>query len=166
MDLRLHWLHWEHRLPDATAAAVAGLAAGAVLMVLELVWTALVGGDPWLTSRRIAAVLLGPGPLQAGGFDLGIVVAAALTHYGLGIAFGLLLGWVIAGLHVEGSPALMLAIGALFGLVLYLANFHGMVRIFAWLTPMQGWATLAAHLVFGMVAALLYWKLDRRGAAR
>jgi hypothetical protein len=31
---------------------------------------------------------------------------------------------------------------------------------------LRGWATLVAHLVFGVSAALLYWKLARRGVAR
>jgi hypothetical protein len=26
---------------------------------------------------------------------------------------------------------------------------------------MRGWSTLAAHLIFGMSAAIIYWKLER-----
>jgi hypothetical protein len=38
--------------------------------------------------------------------------------------------------------------------------------LFPWLAEMRGWATLAAHLVFGIVAALLYRRLERRPVAR
>lgn len=164
MDLHLNRMHWEHRLPDATAAAVAGLAAGAVLMVLELLWTSFVtAGDPWRVSRLVAALLMGVDPLQTGGFDALVVAVALLTHYGLGIGFGLALAWLIAGFRLESNPALTLAIGALFGLALYLIDFYVMVRVFPWFIPLRGWPTLAAHLVFGIVAALMYWRLDRQG---
>src|SRR6202008_2660838 len=45
MELRLRLHHWEGRSPDLLAAAVAGFAAGAVLMVLELLWSAAVRSD-------------------------------------------------------------------------------------------------------------------------
>ena len=32
-----------------------------------------------------------------------------------------------------------------------------------WFIEMRGWATFLAHLVFGLVAALLYWRLRRPG---
>lgn len=164
MDIHLPRLHWEHRLPDWPAAAAAGFAAGAALMVLELLWASMVMADnPWQVSHLIAAILMGPGPLQTTGFDALIVGVALVTHYALGIGFGLVLAWIIAGFHFESSPALMVAVGAAFGLVLYLINFYVMVRVFPWFEPLRGWPTVVAHLVFGIVAALMYWRLDRQG---
>jgi hypothetical protein len=166
MDIRLPRLHWEHRLPDWPAAAAAGFAAGAALMVLELLWTSFVTGDnPWQVSHLIAAILMGPGPLQSTGFDALVVGVALVTHYALGIGFGLVLAWIIAGFRFESSPSLMLAAGAVFGLVLYLIDFYAMVRVFPWFESLRGWPTLVAHLVFGIVAALMYWRLDRQGVS-
>lgn len=155
--------HWERRLPDWPMAALAGFVAGAVLMVLELLWaTAISGADPWSTPRMVAALIMGPGVLQSTGFSLSVAAAALVTHYVLGIAFGVVLASIMAPFHLDSSAGMVLLSGAIFGLVLYLFNFYGMERIFPWFADMRGWATLVAHLVFGMVAASVYWKLERR----
>jgi hypothetical protein len=168
MELHLHWHHWRRRDPDWTAAAVSGFAAGAILMVLELIWATLVNTDgPWRLSHLVAALTMGPGlALQepASGFDAGIVAMALATHYGLGVGFGMALGFVIAGFHFEASAPAMLIIGAVFGLVLYGINFYAVTTVFPWFAELRGWDTLITHLVFGLSAALLYWKLARRSA--
>jgi uncharacterized membrane protein len=164
MDLHLPSHHWEHRLPDWAAAAVSGFVAGAALMVVDLLWSALVSGEsPWRTSHLIAAIVLGPNALASSEFGLGVVTAALLTHYALGIAFGLLLAFILAGFHWDSSLGMTALVGAVFGLVLYAVNFHVMTQIFAWFTELRGWPTLAAHLLFGTLAALLYLRLNRRG---
>jgi hypothetical protein len=167
--LRLHWGEWQGRRPDWIAAAVAGFLAGAVLMVLEAVWTLMVGnavgnGDPWLTSRMLAAMVLGSGVLERTGFSLGIVVLALVIHYLLGILFGLVLAALVTEFHGEGRPGAMETIGAVFGALLYLFNFYLMSYAFPWFVQMRGWATFMAHLIFGISAALLYWKLARQSA--
>lgn len=165
MELRLHLHRWEHREPDWAAAAVCGFAAGAILMVLELAWTALTGtGGPWRIAQLVAALSLGTGALQGSPlvFDAGIVGMALATHYVVGVAFGVALGYVLAGFHYDTSVAAMLLIGAAFGVVMYLIAFHGLTQVFFWLAELRGWATLGAHLVFGASAAVLYWKLARR----
>jgi hypothetical protein len=170
MELHLHMPRWERREPDWQAAAVAGFAAGAVLMVLEFAWAAISSPDgPWRVAQLVAALTLGAEQtlhVPARVFDLGVVAAALLTHYGLGIAFGVLLGHVIAGFRLDGRLAATLAVGAGFGLLLYAANFHALSAFFPWFRELRGWSTLAAHLVFGTTAALLYWRLARRGAKR
>lgn len=169
MDLHLHSHHWEqHRLVDWPAAAVAGLAAGAVLMVLNLLWSATVSGDSlWRSSHLVAALLMGPEEaLASSGFNLGVVVVALATHYALGVAFGLALAFIIVGFHWESNVGAMQIIGALFGLALYLFDFYAVAQIFPWFAELRGWPTLVAHLVFGVVAALLYWKLNRHREGR
>lgn len=168
MELHLPAHHWEHRMPDWAAAAVAGVAGGAVLMVLDLLWSALVTGEsPWRTSYLIAAIVSGPDALgMPADFHLGVVSTALITHYLLGLGFGLLLGFSVAGFHWDADPIVMAEIGVLFGLLLYLFDFHVMTQAFPWFVEMRGWATLAAHLVFGVVTAMLYWKLAARGMDR
>jgi len=166
MDFHMHSYRWQ-RQPDWPAAAVAGLAAGAVLMVLELFWlTWVAGGNPWAASHMIAAVVMGPDPLQSSGFSLSVVTVALAAHYVLGGVFGLLLAAIIVQFHLDSSVGMVSLAGALFGAALYLLNFYGMVRFFPWFVDWRGTATLVNHLIFGLTAALLYWKLNRRGTVR
>lgn len=165
MELRLNLHRWEHREPDWAAAMVSGFAAGAILMVLELAWAAVAGNNgPWRISQLVAALTLGTGSLQgsAFAFDAVVVGMALATHYLLGITFGMVLGYFLAGFHYDTTLAAMLLIGAAFGVLLYLIDFHALTHVFPWFTELRGWTTLAAHLVFGLSAALLYWKLARR----
>jgi len=168
MDLPVRSLLWERRAPNWAVAAVSGFAAGAVLMVLDLLWSSIVTGGPWRTSHMIAPIFLGADTVRSAGFNFSFrVVAIALAlHYALGIAFGLVLAAIMAPLHLDATVRRALVTGAVFGLILYVVNFFGMVHWFPWLADLRGWATVAAHLVFGIVAALLYWKLERSASER
>lgn len=166
MDLRMPSTR-SRRQPDWPAAAVAGLAAGAVLMVLELFWSTLVSGDsPWVASHMIAAMVLGPEALQTSQFSLSVVAVALVAHYVLGTLFGLLLAAIIVPLRLGSNPGTVALAGAVFGGALYLLNFYGMHQFFPWFASWRGAATLATHLLFGITAALLYWKLERHGTDR
>jgi hypothetical protein len=165
MELPLRSLELERRAPNWPVAAVSGFAAGAVLMVLDIIWSSIVEtGGPWRTSHMIAPIFMGPDPLQSSGFhfNFGVVAISLAVHYVLGIAFGLVLAAIMAPLNLDASMPRAVVTGAAFGLILYLINFFGMVRWFPWLADLRGWATIAAHLVFGVAAALLYWKLAER----
>lgn len=158
----MHVHRWERRLPDWKAAMVAGFVAGAVLMVVELLWSTLItGGNPWQTSAMVAAILMGPDVLQTVDFSLPIVTVALITHYVLGIVFGVILAGILVPYRFDASPGIALLTGAVFGVVLYLFNFYGMSMAFDWFEDMRGWATLIAHVLFGMVAAIGYWKLEQ-----
>jgi len=168
MELRLPTSAWSTRATDWPAAAIAGFAAGAVMMVLETIWAASTGEvGPWRVAYLVAALAMGPGILHetVPVFDAGVVAVALITHYLLGIVFGLVLGAIVTRLHQRGAGGLMQeAIGALFGAALYLLNFYGLSHLFPWFQELRGWATFIVHLVFGISAALLYWKLARSRA--
>ena len=135
MDYSLHLNRWHYRQPDWLAAVVAGLAGGAVMMVLELLWTAATNEvGPWRASQLVAAMVLGP---------------------------GVLFGIVATGFGIDRQVPAMLVFGALFGALLYVFDFYGMVRFFPWFIEIRGWAMAIGNVVFGMVAALLYAKLER-----
>jgi hypothetical protein len=162
MDLDLDLRRSRRHAPDWVAAAVSGFAAGALLMVLELIWAATVGGEgPWRISNLVAAITLGPATAQSSAFSVGVVGVALITHYVLGIVFGLVLAWLIGVFHRESSLMSVETIGTTFGALLYLLNFHGMSALFPWIAELRGWSTFIAHLVFGLAAALLYWRLRR-----
>jgi hypothetical protein len=158
----LHSHRWVRREPDWAAACVAGFVAGAVLMVLELVWSVAVSdASPWATTHMIAALLMGPDVLHSADFNLAVVATALITHYVLGVFFALILALIIAPFHFDSSAAMVLAVGAAFGLVLYWFNFYGVARFFAWFEEMRGAKAVLAHVLFGMAAAFAYWRLER-----
>ena len=167
MELQVQTHRWESRMPDWPAAAAAGLVAGALAMVIDLLWTTLMlGGNPWHTSHQVAAMLMGPellqGPTHA--FNLGVVLTALVIHYGLGVLFGCLVAFIVTGFRYEGDLPMLEIIGGLFGIALYFVNFYGLARVFPWVAEMRSGAYLVEHLVFGMAAALVYWKLARPGS--
>lgn len=167
MELHLPAWRGAHARPDWVAAAVSGFAAGAVLMVLELFWAATTTDEgPWRIPQLVAAILTAEPPAAGAPavFSAFTVAIALAVHYALGIVFGVVLGVLVSWFHSEASLGAMQTIGAVFGLVLYLFNFHVMSQVFPWFAELRGGATMMAHLVFGIAAAVLYWKLARRDA--
>ena len=104
--------------------------------------------------------------LQSTGFDAAVVLAALVTHYVLGVVFAIVLVAFTAGFRLHTTLAGVLGAGAIFSVALYLLNFYAMVRFFPWFAEIRGWPTLVAHLIFGLSAAFIYWKLDRRRGYR
>lgn len=158
------WRKW--RATDWTAAAVAGFAAGAVLMVLDLVWSSIFNPEgPWRTSYMIAPIFVGTESLRAGAypFSFGVVAVALVTHYFLGVLFGLVLAALMVQLELDKAPGPALLAGVVAGTALYVVNFDLLVWFFPWLVHLRGAETIAAHVLFGAVAALLYWRLKRTG---
>jgi len=162
MDTLLGSRAWKWRAVDWTAAAVSGFAAGAVLMVLDLLWSAFFNPDgPWRTSHMIAPIFTGGPRTTAYGFSLAVVAISLATHYALGIIFGLVMAALLVQLKLDSTPGRALAAGAVLGVLLYLVNFEVLVGFFPWLVALRGADTLAAHATFGMVAALFYRRLKR-----
>jgi hypothetical protein len=160
MELQMQSRHWSWRAPDWSSAAVAGLAAGALLMVLDLCWPLMFGnGDPWATSHKIAALLLGQQALLSSGFDLTVVATALFIHYTLGVFSGLVIGAGIASMRWENSLVMTQIVGYVFGVVVYLVNFYVLSSVFPWFYDMRGEATFLGQLAFGVCAALVYRKL-------
>jgi len=162
MELHMHSHRWAHRAPDWTVAAVSGFAGGAILMVLEMLWSAFsAAGNPWAVSHSIAAITMGPEVLhQAAGFNIWVVGMALITHYVLGILFGMIMAAIVAPFRLDSSQRMVLFCGAVFGLLLYAFNFYFMAQFFPWFAQMRGAETVVAHLIFGMSAGWLYWALE------
>lgn len=165
MELQVQSHAWQRRVPDWSAAVCAGLVGGAVLMVLEMLWSTSVSREsPWRISHLVAAIVMGEGALDSSAFSIGVVAIALITHYLLGIVFGVVLAVLIAGFRFEHNPGMLEMSGVLFGAALYLFSFHGMSQFFPWMADLRGWATFIGHIVFGMVVVLAYPILERRGA--
>ena len=147
---------------DLKAAVLAGLIAGLVFMILEMALVGTVGGDsPWAPPRMIAAIGMGkevlPPPAT---FDTGVMVVAMLIHFALAIILGAIFALIAA--RWTSSLLASLAVGAVFGLVVYLVAFYGFTALFPWFAMARNWISVFAHLVFGAVLGWSYYALARR----
>lgn len=151
-----------HGRLDWKSAAWAGVIAGAVFMMLEMlmVWL-LQGQSPWGPPRMMAAMLMGkevlPPPAD---FSFVAIAMAMMIHFPLSIVYGLILGWAVRRLDMTAA---VLA-GAAFGLIaVYLVNFYLIAPLmFPWFVEARNWISLVAHVVFGAVLAGAYVALCRR----
>src|SRR5918993_1654780 len=119
-------------VPEWRAAVWAGVIAGAVFLVLEMVMVPMfLGGSPWDPPRMMAAIVLGervlPMPGQAPPpVNATVLVAALGVHFVLSIIYAV----ILAGLVARVPPGAAIAIGIGFGVALYVVNFYGFTAIF------------------------------------
>ena len=147
-----------HSTTDWRAAAWAGVIAGAVFMMLEMLMVRLfMGESPWAPPQMIAAMALGkdvlPPPDTYAPFDMKIMLTAMLIHFPLAIVYGLVVGWLVHRFDWAGG----LAIGALFGIGIYIVNFYLVApAAFPWFQMAQNWISVFAHAMFGLIAGGAY----------
>lgn len=160
MELQMQSHHYVARQPDWIAAAAAGFVGGAVVMVMELFWsTVVIDVSPWAAAHLVAAMVLGRDVLESTAFSFGVVATALLIHYILGALFGVILAAIITSFKLDDTVVMVLLTGALFGIILYLFNFYGMVYLFPWFSEMQNIVVAFSHMLFGMTTGLMYRQL-------
>ena len=147
---------------DVGAGARAGIIAGLVFLILEMVMVPLfLGGSMWGPPRMIAGIAMGsevvPPPAT---FDALIVLVALVVHFALAGLYGVVLSLFI-GRMTTGTAVVA---GGVFGLGLYIVNFSGFTMLFPWFAMARTWVTVVTHLVFGGVAAAVYMARSGRVA--
>jgi len=164
MELNIQSHHWQRRASRACAVAVAGLAGGALVIVLEFFWSTMVLDEsPWQPTHKIAAMVMGRSALeQMSVFSFSIVGTALVLHYVLGAIMGMMLAAIIAPFRFDSSVGMEAVIGLAFGIVAYVWNFHVMTAVFPWFVSERGSGPLLANLLFGVVTAVVYGMLERR----
>lgn len=142
---------------------IGGLMAGLVFLVVEMILVPTVGGgSAFGPPRMMAAIAMGESVLPPPAtFDAVIFLVGMLVHFVLSIVLGIVFATIFAGRAF--ADTMMIAIGALFGLAVYFANFYGMTAVFPWFEMARNWITMFAHLVFG--AVLGWWVVRHRSAA-
>ena len=151
------------KVRDAFGLIVAGIVAGTLATVAQvLLWTA-TGQDAWMLllrdSRLTAALVLGEPVLSPlGGFDFRVLLAATVVHFSLSVLYAAVL--LPAARRLAPVPSLLA--GAGFGALLYFLNLYGLTSVFPWFTVTRGGITLMAHLVFGMAVMLTCLVLRER----
>lgn len=139
---------------DPLMAIVAGLAAGTIATLAQLASWWLAGMPLAETlfrdARLTAALVLGSGvlpPPSTATWE--ILLLATLIHFSLSVSYALLPAY-LAG-RMRTGPALLA--GGLYGLIIYVVNLYGLTVFFPWFAVARDWATLFAHLVFGITLA-------------
>lgn len=148
------------------AAIWAGLIAGLVFMILEMILVAMVNGEsPWGPPRMIAAIVMGKGVLPpAATFNLAIMMVAMMVHFAMSVMLGLVFGWLVSRASVTLVKALLF--GVVFGLMVYVIGFYLMTPVFPWFAMARGGISIFAHVMFGLVLGWAYWGLARANGER
>ena len=134
--------------------AIGGLVAAAAVAIFFLLID-LIAGEPLRTPAYLAGRALGLGEDDNAG--AGLVAVYTIFHFGVFVAVGMLVGWLLGRLRVPPFTPLGLVVGVLlFDLAFYTALLARGIDILAYL----GWpAFLAGNLIGGLV--LMGW-LDWR----
>lgn len=146
-------MHYPAKI-DAKAAVTAGLIAGLVFMMMEMLLVALfLGHSAWGPPRMIAAMALGKDVLPPPAtFDIVVMMVAMMIH----LVLSIVLAFVFAFIAKGRSIGMAMPIGAIFGLVIYLVNFYGMTAVFPWFAKARNWVSLFSHVMFGVVLGWTY----------
>jgi len=142
---------------DWRAALIAGLASGAVFLLLST-WFAYSNiGSASLMARVLASVLLGEDVLSPSAGDmLRIWTAALVVHTPFSLGFACLIAYV---LHRWGL-IVGIAGGALFGLALYGINFYALTSFMPQFTIIKSSALAFTHVIFGAFSGGVYELLE------
>ncbi len=138
------------------SAITAGLIAGIVFMMLEMLLVATVGGgSPWGPPRMIAAIGMGKDVLPPpASFDLTIMLVAMVIHFMMSIILAIVFA-LIADAARWSLMACAIA-GLVFGLIIYFVGFYVMTPVFPWFAMARGLISIFAHAVFGLVLGYAY----------
>jgi hypothetical protein len=151
---------------DWKAAIWAGIVAGLVFLVLEMLLVQLVGGGSmWGPPRMMAAIVMGrvilPPPAT---FDAGMFIVAMIVHFVLSLVYAFIFAWILSRWLMTMTSA---AIGGLvFGLVIYAVNFYGFTAVFPWFAEARNWITILSHVIFGVTLGVVYEPLARIASSR
>jgi len=143
------------------AGLIAGLIAGVVELIVLAGLAVGQGVSVWVPVRMTAAIVLGPAALTpADTFDARATVIAFILHFGLSLAYGVVIVALIR--RLERMPAL--AVGVAFGIAVWLVNYFVLApSFFPWLIASRGAVqTPFVHAIFGVAAVGVYMAIAAR----
>lgn len=146
-------------LVDWRAAVLAGLAAGTLFLILNLLLIPeIIGGTTEVVLRYFASIVLGPDAVgPSTGFGILTVITAVLLHYLLSIIFAIVVAYVVHRWGVVGGTIG----GAVLGLSIYLINMYTFTLLFPWFFTMENTIFLIVHIIFGAAVGALYEVMER-----
>ena len=147
--------------PRSGSVITASLIAGVVFVLLQAgLSVAIYRESPWTLFHMINAMAMGPETIEPrDAFELGPIVVASAIHFVLAMIYGAVLTHVLSEFSTTTTTAL---VGVVFGLLLYLVNFHGFTGLFPWFVELRGGVTIVSHAIFGLTLAMGYTALEAR----
>jgi hypothetical protein len=146
----------------------AGLIAGVVLLAAQVVVAALLGSSPLAPIQLAASLALGPAAFELVHPSTAIIVGG-FAHLALSGFFGLIYGIYNSALtpRFRASLGREAALGAGFGLALWLINFQVLARLHApwFLDARPGLHLALLALAYGLPLGVIYATWERRAVA-
>ena len=146
---------WRNRFESTwIAATVPGVFAATLIVPVQLLVWLLAAMSPVETllrdARLTAAVVLGRAILTTEPrWQWDVLLVAMLIHYSLSVAYAALAFPILSRM----SPVAALAVGAIYGLLIYGVNLHALAPVFPWFSVTRGWDTVFVHIAFGTALA-------------
>ena len=137
------------------AIPIAGLVAGTVFLLVNVVLTPLVlEVDSTLILRYFASLVMGPSVLTDN--SALVVGVGILVHYVLSLLFTLVIAIVV---HRWGLIVGLIG-GAILGLAIYGINLYTFTLFFEWFFAIHSNVLLLSHVLFGATAGAVYELFD------
>lgn len=142
----------------------AGLIAGVIFAMLEIVGAVMMGNPALMPIRMFASVVLGMSAMQG---PLGTaLIVGTIAHLVLSAVFGVIYGLFNARVSETSKTSFgrQAGIGILFGLAVWLVNFQIIARVlYPWFLGTPQFLQAMMHgLFFGLPLALIYAASERR----
>jgi hypothetical protein len=139
---------------DWSAAIMAGLIAGTVFLLLNIVvFESDYGGTAAIPIRYMASIVMGSDVLPPPAtFDADVVVVGLIVHYVLSVIFALILAVIV---HRWGF-LMGVVVGALFGLAVFAINIYTVTLLFPWFYVWNTPLFAIAHVVYGALVGGIY----------
>jgi cytochrome c oxidase cbb3-type subunit 2 len=142
------------------SGTIIGILGSLTSFLFNVAGSLLVSQDPLRLLRVYGTVFLGARALTTD--DLNFFMLVAVVHFSVGAAAGAVFH-VLVNRFVPGRWGLHVALGAAYGLLMWVVNFYGVI---AWLQPrlvgqayvlelMPLWVAVLTHVVYGLTLGLL-----------
>jgi hypothetical protein len=128
--------------------------AGIAYLIAQSLFSVAAGGTGAEPFQRISAILLGPEAVApAGAWSARVIGMALLVHLTLAAVYGRLIDVLV--MHTQ-SPGVATLIGAVTGMGLFALNRIVIApAVFPWFDASRNVVTAYAHVLFGVIAAVL-----------
>jgi len=142
------------------SGTIIGIIGSLTSFLCNVVGSLVVNQDPLRFLRVYGIVFLGARALTTD--DLNFFMLVAVVHFSVGAAAGVVFH-VLVNRFVPNRAGLQIALGAAYGLLMWVVNFH---LVLAWLQPqltgeafvlslMPTWVAVGTHVVYGLTLGIL-----------
>lgn len=142
-----------------------GFLAGLVFVGFEIVVAVVTGSSPFEPPQLMGSILLGEGSLAALATPAFVAMAGLTLHFLLSALYGGVFGAIVQAVRpIQGNRPLLVAAGAVFGLLLWIVNFYLISPVlFPWFAMASPLVQFLAHTFFyGALLGLLFALLPQQ----